>query len=194
MALKTFSDGVALPASDINSFLTNSGLVYVNTFTATSGNTLNCDNAFTTTYTNYRVLIHSMTTSGAVGLAMGLRAAGTTLGTSGYYSGRQAWDYSTGAIQQLNTANAAIWNIPVIGSGVATASSSCSLDIYTPKVGTFYTSFSGTGTDSRAAGGSGSLTGSGFYNAATSVDGIVISSGGQTFTNLTVVVYGYRNI
>ena len=56
---------------------------------------------------------------------------------------------------------------------------------------TVVTGFSGTGTDTRTSGGTGAMTGSGFYNATTAVDGFVISSGVPTFTNGSVIVYGY---
>lgn len=57
MAVKTFSDGVALPASDINTYLTNGGWVYISQ-TDLGGNTaVNIDGCFTATYDNYMIQI-----------------------------------------------------------------------------------------------------------------------------------------
>jgi hypothetical protein len=56
MAIKTFTDAVALPASDINTYLTNSGLVYIASTTfagATPG--VEMSNCFSSTYDNYEV-------------------------------------------------------------------------------------------------------------------------------------------
>ena len=56
MAIKTFTDAVALPASDINTYLTNGGLVYVGGGSLTSTGT-SISNVFSTTYDSYRMVL-----------------------------------------------------------------------------------------------------------------------------------------
>jgi len=57
MTIKTFTDNTTLPASDINEYLTNSGLVYVTSGSTTGvANTLAIASSFTTLYEHY--LLH----------------------------------------------------------------------------------------------------------------------------------------
>jgi len=64
MAIKTFSAGAVLTASDTNIYLANSGLVYV-THVTVSGtpSTLTVPNCFNSTYDNYRVVFDQITFS-----------------------------------------------------------------------------------------------------------------------------------
>ena len=165
--------------------------MYIGANTVTSGSVLFLDNVFTSTYTNYRIVLSGVTTVAAFGLQMQLRAGGASLGTSGYYCNRVQYDYSTNAASYGNASNAAVWNIPAIAAGSATLAASCVLDIMSPQSSAYATTFSGTGSDPRTTGG-GALTASGVYSPTTSVDGFVISSGGTSYTNATVRVYGYR--
>ncbi len=56
MAIKTFTDNTSLPASDINTYLTNSGLVYVKQQAVVgSPNSIVVTDAFSATYDNYRI-------------------------------------------------------------------------------------------------------------------------------------------
>ncbi len=59
MAIKTFTTGEVLTASDTNTYLANSGLVYV-TSGALSLTATNFAGCFTSTYTNYRIVIDSL--------------------------------------------------------------------------------------------------------------------------------------
>ena len=64
MAIKTFTDNTSLPASDINTYLTNSGLVFVKQQTV--GNavaTVTVSSAFSTDYDNYRITFAGCTPS-----------------------------------------------------------------------------------------------------------------------------------
>lgn len=57
MAIKTFTDNTTLPASDINTYLTNSGLVYIKQQTVIgSPNSIVVTNAFSAAYDNYRIM------------------------------------------------------------------------------------------------------------------------------------------
>lgn len=66
MAVKTFTDGVSLPASDINTYLTNGGLVYVTSQAIGSGvSSVSVTSCFSSTYDNYRI-IYQMGDSSAI--------------------------------------------------------------------------------------------------------------------------------
>ena len=65
MAVKSnFTDGTALPATDINTYLTNGGLVTIASGTATAG-ALIITSAFSSTYDNYRLVINAVGNNGA---------------------------------------------------------------------------------------------------------------------------------
>jgi hypothetical protein len=58
MAIKTFTSGEVLTSADTNTYLANSGLVYIaEGSTSTSVLGLNFNNVFTSTYDNYRIMI-----------------------------------------------------------------------------------------------------------------------------------------
>jgi len=81
MAIKTFTTGEVLTAADTNTYLANSGLVYVSTttFTATSTRVALPLNTFTTTFDSYRILFRTTAQSaaGAVTYSLVFRSAGT---------------------------------------------------------------------------------------------------------------------
>ena len=187
MAIKTFTTGEVLTASDTNTYLANSGLVYITSASATSGATLNIDSIFSATYRSYRIVMEDVRiVSGVTGVSMQLRASGTTNNTT-YYNVRQGFDYTTGAAGAAPTANGASWNLPLIVDGGNSAG--CAVDIFNPFL-TQKTGYAGQGIDSRTN-GYGALSGSGFHNTAASYTGISINHG-NTYTNINVVVYGYR--
>jgi hypothetical protein len=72
MAIKTFTTGEVLTASDTNTYLANSGLVFVKSQAITSGSTVVVTDAFSSTYDNYRIVIDNgvATGNGAVGLQL----------------------------------------------------------------------------------------------------------------------------
>ena len=184
MAVKTFGSEI-LTSSDTNTYLANSGLVYVTNATATSGNALSVNNCFTSTYSAYRIVITRSTTSGLTGMAMRMRASGTDQATL-YYGIRTGIDYATGVASTALTSNGSEWNLPLITD---TTSAGCVIDVYNPQVA-LKTQISAQGSDSRTA-GVGALIGSGMLNNTTAYDGFTIFSG-QTNTSLNLTVYGYR--
>ena len=70
MAVKTFTTGEVLTASDTNTYLNNGGLVYISGTTVGTGvSSVTVSSAFSSTYDNYRVIINNVDASAdAVGL------------------------------------------------------------------------------------------------------------------------------
>jgi hypothetical protein len=83
MAIKTFTTGEVLTASDTNTYLANSGLVYIDTKTLATATTdfIGC---FTNTYDNYRLVITTPQVSAAADIYFRL-LDNTTPVTSAYY-------------------------------------------------------------------------------------------------------------
>ena len=87
MAIKTFTAGEVLTASDTNTFLANSGLVYVTSasFTGvTAAAPFNVTSCFSGTYTNYRLVLNI--TGGTINVGANLQLlSGTTPATGTDY-------------------------------------------------------------------------------------------------------------
>lgn len=70
MAIKTFTTGEVLTASDTNTYLANSGLVVVKqvSFTSAADSGTNFQSIFNSTYDSYKIVCHSITaaTNGAL--------------------------------------------------------------------------------------------------------------------------------
>jgi len=114
MAIKTFATGEVLTASDTNTYLANSGLVYVTNFTGTNTAVVNVDNCFTSTYDNYLLVIQSMTSHGNGFIPqIQFRYAGPTTQTTTYYSGIVGATY-TGTNTNRNVNNG---TVGYIGNG-----------------------------------------------------------------------------
>ena len=76
MAIKTFTAGEVLTASDTNTFLANSGLVFVKSQSVTGGAgvaSVTVSNAFSSTYDSYKIIYSggSMAATSLIGLQLG---------------------------------------------------------------------------------------------------------------------------
>ena len=82
MAISTpTTAGQVLTSAYVNNNI-NSGLVYITEATATSGASISVDNCFTSTYTDYRIVVSRAATTSATGLSLLLRAGGTNTVTN----------------------------------------------------------------------------------------------------------------
>lgn len=84
MAIKTFTSGETLTASDTNTYLNNGGLVYITKTTFSSSVAVNVDNCFTSNFTNYVIALNMTGASANTGIYMRLRSGGTTDASSIY--------------------------------------------------------------------------------------------------------------
>jgi hypothetical protein len=180
MAIKTFTSEV-LTSGDVNTYLTNSGLVYVKQQTVGSGVTsVSVTDAFSSTYDNYRVIYASGTAASAASLTFAFNGSAT-----GYYAAVTGTSY-TGAGSAIAEANNGSWSF----AGIVTADgNSLDLTLYQPFIA-LKTGMQVSGRfDIRAAGAA--YTGGGFHNVASSFTGFTITAG-AAFTGGTIFVYGYR--
>ena len=87
MAIKTFTTGEVLTASDTNTYLANAGLVYVTSVTVGTGvTTVSVSSCFTSTYDSYEILYNNGVSS--VTEVLYLQLSGIT-GTNYYSAGAQ---------------------------------------------------------------------------------------------------------
>lgn len=186
MAVKTFTTGEVLTASDTNTYLNNGGLVYITSTTFSSSNTVQINNCFTTSYLMYRVILTTTAVSANVNLYFRLAASGTASSAS-YY-----WGSSYVAHSGLSgTSNGS--NVPEVNpayTGNAYPQGVQTVELFSV-ADAAYTVF--TVSDIRH---DSTLevfrNGGGIHTVATAYDGIVFGLGsGATMTG-TLSVYGYR--
>lgn len=188
-----FASGDVLTASDVNTYLTNGGLVYITQTLVSSGSatSISFNNVFSSTYDNYRILIDSYQPSiAARGLFMRMRVGGVdATSADGYYAFRGIYvdatsaDVGQAAQTYMDTGNYNSANTIAINSGV--------YDVFNPyKADRTFINMSTMLYNSQLGARCGMME----WNTLTSYDGFTLYlSGTGNITTLRVRVYGYRN-
>ena len=183
MAIKTFTTGEVLTASDTNTYLANSGLVFVKSQTVgTTVSSVTVSSAFSSTFDNYQIVYTGGTSSATQNIALQM---GST--TTGYYGNIIYAVPSTPAPTGLGVNNGASWTYA--GDGTTTgARLACTL--YAPNLAVrtgIAVSYVGTSTTFGAFGFF-----SGNLDNATQYTAFTIAPNTGTLTGGTITVYGYR--
>lgn len=189
MALKTFGSEI-LTSSDVNTFLTNAGLVYVSGGTVSAATVLTVDSVFTSVSENYRLVLSQMQVGTAArAFRFNYRASGSTNTAANYdyaYNGFRA----NNTTDNTGTAGATFAEIGTYIDTYANAKlGSCSMDIYAPQIS------SPTIATSNAAGYEGSqlFRNGGFLQSQiTQFDGFQINLSGSGTMSFNWRLYAYR--
>ena len=183
MAVKTFTSEI-LTSSDTNTYLANSGLVYVTQQTVgTAVSSVTITGAFSSTYDNYRVIWSGGTISALALIAIYM--GGST--GSAYYGTRLSATVA-GVANSTGDNNSAQWTYAAAGT---TTTSPVTFDLYQP----FATSRTHIDAPYYEVNGASSSFGryTGFLNDATSYTSFTIDpQGAVTMTGGIITVYGYR--
>lgn len=185
MAVKTFTSAT-LSSADTNTYLANSGLVYITQATVVgTPTTLTVDGCFTSAYENYRIVIkYATAAAGYPAVYINWRAGGSTAATATYAqmgTGRTSAnaDQSYGSSGQTN---AYVGSLPGTMSFDVLSPANSAVQTTTYGQSVYY---DGTNFATRTSGT--------FHNVTAVYDGFVLSAASSTFTtNLTVRIYGYR--
>lgn len=181
MAVKTFTDNTSLPASDINSFLANSGLVYVKSQAIVAGSaTTVVTNAFSTTYDNYRIVLTGLQTSAGQGLAVKLGSTAT-----GYYGNMVYALFNATAYTFVPQNNAAFWFAGLTDGAAPTTYST--FDLMSP----FLAARTAMNGGYYGRGYSGTFAGL-LENTTSYTDISFFNDSSGTLSGGTITVYGYR--
>lgn len=180
-----YSSGDVLTAADLNA---SSGLVLVKTQSVGSGvSSVTLNDAFSSTFDNYRVSISGVTLSSASGNTLSLRMTSSgTQATTNYQYGIARVDIAAGTITAESGQNAsAMFVARGVGDKFGTtfdivmpyiSTHTIFLNIGGPEVSTGYTRF-----------------GNGLHQTTASYDGFAFYPSIGTMTNGTIRVYGYNN-
>jgi hypothetical protein len=183
MSVKTFTTEV-LTSADTNTYLANSGSVYVTSTTVGSAvSSVVFTNCFSSTYDNYEIIYTGGTASAANNLRIQF---GST--TTGYYGALIYVVANAGVALGLGINNDV--NFPYLGDSTTGGGSRLSCKVYAPNLAarTGITSqYIGTGT---AAGAFGTFNGN--LDNATQYTGFTLTPNTGTLTGGTITIYGYR--
>lgn len=181
MAVKTFTSGEVLTASDTNTYLANSGLVYITSTTVgTAVTSVAVNNCFSSTYDNYRITYAGGTCTATTSLSIQLGSS-----TASYYSSfpYTSWTSSSGGSVLPNN-NAANWKY--VGAGDPDQTLLC-IDLFSPNLAK-HTRFMGTYVRDDIGGPV-----YGHHEVATAYTGFtMIVDFVGTITGGIITVYGYR--
>jgi len=184
MAVKTFTTGEVLTAADTNTYLANSGWVYITAKTITAAATAFIDGCFTSTYDTYTVIWETTDQSGTGSFQFRLRTGGTASATNYYYGGLQFYHTGNATNEQGNNAN------QILFSAATNSSKTLTTVVLTDPFVAQQTQmiFDYVSAYSNYAGG----CVRGQHSASTSYDGFQINMNtGATMTGL-LRVYGWR--
>jgi len=186
MSVKTFTTEV-LTSADTNTYLANSGLVYVTNGTLSTAAT-NFVGCFTSTFRDYCIVIDRMTTSASTDVWFYVLNGSTPFSSSQYY---YAYKASNSAGTNLDTtgagAAAGFLNVRFNGSN---QTAGIAMNIYSPQVAavthlTNSSQYAVTGAYASSMGGFS-------VDNSTVFDGFRIDTRGAATLTGNVTVYGYR--
>ena len=182
MAVKTFTSEI-LTSSDTNTYLANSGLVYVTSATIGSAvASVTVSSAFSATYDAYRIVVTGGTASASTGIAVSMSGGPA----NSYYYGLVYATYASSVVNaNVNTNNGSRWDY--VGGTTASQAASFSFDVQNPFLSVYTTIHNGSYSGALTAG-----TGNGYLGVTTSFTGFVIAPQAGTMTGGTITVYGYR--
>ena len=182
MAIKTFSVNEVLTASDTNTFLANSGLVFIKSDTITTGSSKEITGVFSSTYNNYRIVISNMKTTvpSGVYIQMGTNAAN-------YYWAGITVGFASLTISAEGGSNTSNFNTGIVGSPQRGGGI---IELQSPNRA-LETTIQCLSTDART-GGTGGRNNTGFLNNTTQYTSFTLSVPGTSFESCDIAVYGYR--
>ena len=186
MAVKQFSVSEVLTASDTNTYLANSGLVYVGSASVAGATSFFLDSCFSSTYDTYKVLFTSTGGGSAADITMKMRSGGAD-DSSSVYSYARFYGYSSGGSVLLNSGENG--TSVYVGTQLA-GGGSIAMEIFSPNKA-FITSFTSENAAFQTATPySFNNKSSGTVNTTTQYTGIKLLSAANMTGTLTV--YGYR--
>ena len=189
MAVKTFVQGEDITAADTNTYLTNGGLVYIDTLTVSGQSNGSINNVFTSAYANYRLELNFGAASANLAYYLRMRVGGTDeTGATNYRWAYRGFDTNSAAQDtNSNGANALyIGNVPTTAGRCFT-----NIDLFSPQVSGTYT-VANVNTQFHDAGGLMWRGGGGFVIVTTQFDGLTIGTLSAATATVTCRIYGYR--
>ena len=181
MAVKTFTTGEVLTASDTNTYLNNGGLVYITSTTiGTAVSSVTVSNVFSSTYATYLIQVAGTKSTAQVGLTFQLSGITTGYDCQGFYMLR-----GSSTITGFNTTGGSSWDACATDTGA----SFHEIIVQNPNTAASKVFMA------RGSGEGGVDIGVqtwGQNSSTTTATGFVIAPATSTLTGGVIRVYGYR--
>ena len=184
MAIKTFTTGEVLTASDTNTYLANSGLVFVASTTFSGSSGVEMSNCFSSTYDNYKILITYYGSSGGNTAWQMMTGTNTKDNGSVYYRFGYYWQSSIVTLNAGPNTSDFITNHGTTSSIFSAAEITC----FRPNVSGVRTS---SFVQSYDAASSLVITTNQTVATTTAYTGFYVFPSSGTITG-TITIYGYR--
>ena len=190
MAIKTFTSGEVLTAADTNAYLTNSGLVYITSATASgTASTLNFQSCFSSTYDYYRIVANEWRSSSNGNIFYRL-LSGATPNTSAAYSYAYTGISTLGVSAAGSNFGQTSGLIGISNSSTETGNS-FSFDILSPYLARRTVLIGNTENINSGLNGFDIRNGGTIMDTASSFDGIQIGAAAGNLSG-KFKIYGYR--
>ena len=186
MAIKTFTTGEVLTASDTNTYLNNGGLVYITQTTVGSAvSTVNITSCFSSTYDNYMVSFANITSTGGNAGTVNYKLLSGSTASSSLYYGNTFYIVTAAAGAMANSPFSNGPNGEAMSISTSTTNSGV-MQIQSPFLAQY------TRTQHMSADNNYVRWNSIVHQSATSYDGIQFLTSAGTITGGTITIYGYR--
>jgi hypothetical protein len=186
MAVKTFTSGETLTSADTNTYLANSGLVYIKQITVgATVTTVDVTSCFSSTYDNYMVSFSGITSNSGNGGTINFKLlSGTTPSSTAYYGNTfYIVPGASGGLANASFSNAAYGEAMSISTSTTNAGV---FQLQSPYLAQY------TRSQHMSADNNYVRWNSMVHQVATSYDGIQFLPSAGTITGGTITVYGYR--
>ena len=185
MAIKTFTAGEVLTASDTNTYLNNGGLVYITSTTIGSAvSSVTVSNVFSSTYDSYRIVASNITASTETNTRFQFGPSSVSGYNTSYGGALIYTTWAAGGYLDARDNGATLFSY--VANTQANAGS-FAFDVNNP-YNAKYATIGPCGWNS----GGGSGVYNGIHQQNQSYTAFTISPSSGTWTGGTVVVYGYR--
>ena len=185
MAIKTFTTGEVLTASDTNTYLANAGLVYIKEV-ALTGTAVNITSCFSATYDSYQIVISNLSnTVGAVFLQYQLLSGTTPAAGANYTNSRLI--FAPPAVSSAQSVNQTVGNFIPMDTG-----KNSSIAIISQPFLTVFTTSYGQGNYGSGANNAFPESFGSIHQVSTSYDGIRLFPAANSFSTGKAIVYGFR--
>ena len=191
MAIKTFTTGEVLTAADTNTYLANSGLVYVtdSAFTAATSFSLPTG-SFSSTYRNYKLIIQITAVTADADFTIRLRSSGVDNSSAVYAYAMPGYTYAGIASNSFGESQTSF----VVGESDNTiVRYFLTLDIIAPQLATNTYVTGSYNFLNKAATASIARLGNMQFTSSTQFDSLSFISTVASSITGTYAVYGYRN-
>lgn len=185
MAIKTWTSGEVLTATDLNTYAGNPGMVFVKSQTVgTAVSSVTVSSAFSATYDYYKIIyVNGIgSTQANFRLTLGATAAG-------YYTGTVLGRYDGGGSLSGGGLNIAYWDNAGFADPIGNL---CEIELSMPFLAR-KTGYKSWHWDTRTGGGTGFGFAGGHLNNSTSYTAFTLTCSSGTITGGNIIVYGFRN-